>query len=72
MTEWLSTREVAERLGYSIDHVRKVLAAKGVTPRKHSVNAHARWWWPDVLEAFHAEQNHSESQRNPAEPEIPH
>ena len=57
MTEWLSTREVAARLGYSIDHVRKVLHAKGVEPRKHSPSAHARWWWPDVVEAFHVETN---------------
>lgn len=71
MSEYVSTREAATRLGYSIGHVRKVLASKGVAPLKHSPHAHPRWYWPAVSAAFHEEQNCAESQRNAVESEIP-
>lgn len=56
MTEYLSTREIADRTGYSIDYVRKLLKSLSVPAMKRTKRSHARWHWPTVCEVFHVPQ----------------
>lgn len=50
-SEWLSTREVANRLGYRhLPHLRKQLEALGVRCMQLG-NGRKRWAWEDVVSA---------------------
>lgn len=56
MTEWLSTREVAARTGYSHERVRKLLKALDVPAMRVTARSHPRWHWPTVCLLFHVPQ----------------
>lgn len=49
MTDWLSTRDVAERLGYRhLTHLRKLLVGLEIPFRRLTPRSPLRWHWPTI------------------------
>lgn len=62
VTEWLSTREAAERTGYTRSHLLKLLVALEVPCARLTPRSHRRWHWPTIRALFHVEQARKSAQ----------
>lgn len=60
--EWISTREVAKRLGYRhMAHLRQKLLDLGIPCRRLTPRSPRRWSWAHIELQFHGAQSHGDA-----------